>query len=83
MLTANSDLKVALIDRDIFPRDKSCGDAVREDAVQILCELGLDHIFSGRPLIDRVHPAVPEKFHYMRRLVEFEQHPYQIVEQAI
>jgi len=82
-LIANSDLKVALIDRDIFPRDKSCGDAVREDAVQILCELGLENIFSDRPLIDRVHPTVPEKFQYMQRLVEFEKHPYHIVERKL
>ena len=48
-LAASEGIRVALIDRETFPRDKSCGR--REsgpDAVSVLRELGLDDVFEGR-----------------------------------
>ena len=48
---ATRGLRVALIDRQAFPRDKPCGDGIGPGAVHIAQELGLDDIFSdGKPV---------------------------------
>ncbi|MCY4314213.1 MAG: NAD(P)/FAD-dependent oxidoreductase [Gammaproteobacteria bacterium] len=83
VLAADNDLNVALIDREEFPRDKSCGDAIREDAMKMLVELGMDHIFTGRTQIQCLSPTVPERFRYMQNLVDFANHSYYIVERKI
>ena len=44
---ATPGLRVALIDRQAFPRDKPCGDGIGPGAVHIAPELGLDGIFIG------------------------------------
>ena len=54
-LATSRRMRVALIDRERFPRDKSCGDAIRSDAMSGLRELGLGAIFDGRPLITNLH----------------------------
>jgi menaquinone-9 beta-reductase len=51
---ARRGLKVALIDRGTFPRDKTCGDGIGPGAVRVLRELGLDSILAGRPRIAAV-----------------------------
>ncbi|MCY4050999.1 MAG: NAD(P)/FAD-dependent oxidoreductase [Gammaproteobacteria bacterium] len=83
VLAADNGLNVALIDRKEFPRDKSCGDAVREDAMKMLAELGINHIFAGRPQIQCLSPTVPERFRYMQKLIDFADHSYYIVERKI
>lgn len=40
-------LRVALIDRQVFPRDKACGDGISPTAVRILRQIGLGGVFSN------------------------------------
>jgi geranylgeranyl reductase family protein len=51
---ARRGLSVALIDRNTFPRDKTCGDGIGPGAVRVLRELGLDSVLAGRPRIASV-----------------------------
>lgn len=51
---AERGLKVALIDRQTFLRDKPCGDGIGPEAVRIMRRLGLDEIFDGRTPIQAV-----------------------------
>ena len=51
---ARRGLRVALIDRSTFPRDKTCGDGIGPGAVRVLRELGLDAVLAGRPRIAAV-----------------------------
>lgn len=51
---ARRGLRVALIDRGTFPRDKTCGDGIGPGAVRVLRELGLDAVLAGRPRIASV-----------------------------
>ena len=64
-LAAAPRLRVALVDMEVFPRDKACGDAVRADAAGVLRDLGLGAVFDGRPLIKDLIPPPP------RVLVEY------------
>jgi geranylgeranyl reductase family protein len=40
IVLARRGLRVVLVDRQVFPRDKTCGDAVSNDGLDILTELG-------------------------------------------
>jgi menaquinone-9 beta-reductase len=51
---ARRGLRVALIDRDTFPRDKTCGDGIGPGAVRVLRDLGLDSVLAGRRRIASV-----------------------------
>jgi len=51
---ARRGLRVALIDRSTFPRDKTCGDGIGPGAVGILRDLGLDAVLDGRRRIETV-----------------------------
>jgi geranylgeranyl reductase family protein len=51
---ARRGLSVALIDRNTFPRDKTCGDGIGPGAVRVLRELGLDSVLAGRRRIASV-----------------------------
>jgi geranylgeranyl reductase family protein len=51
---ARRGLRVALIDRASFPRDKTCGDGIGPGAVRVLRELGLDSVLDGRRRIESV-----------------------------
>ncbi|MCY3880200.1 MAG: NAD(P)/FAD-dependent oxidoreductase [Rhodobacteraceae bacterium] len=62
------DMRVAIVDRETFPRDKACGDAIRYDAVSKLKDLGLDAVFEGRRLIDNIQPAFPPRFQFLDQL---------------
>jgi menaquinone-9 beta-reductase len=54
-LTANPRLRVALIDRADFPRDKSCGDGVAPHVLDILAEVGVTGLLADRvPVRDLV-----------------------------
>ena len=71
-LTTSDRMRVALIDREKFPRDKSCGDLVRSDGAAVLKELGLGAVFDGRPPIEDVRAKSPSaKYAYMDKLAEW------------
>ena len=53
-IAARRGLRVALIDRSTFPRDKTCGDGIGPGAVRVLRELGIESILEGRPRISTV-----------------------------
>lgn len=44
---ARRGLRVALVDRAVFPRDKTCGDGIGPGAVEVVYRLGLDAVFEG------------------------------------
>jgi len=82
-LANNQNIRVALIDRENFPRDKSCGDAIRNDAASLLKQLGLESTFEGRPRINSIRPSVSAKFQYLTKLLEFDRHTYFVIERNI
>jgi geranylgeranyl reductase family protein len=47
ILAARRGLRVALIDRQTFPRDKTCGDGIGPTAVRALRAIGVGDIFDG------------------------------------
>lgn len=79
-LTSCEQMRVALIDQDNFPRNKPCGDAVRDDAVSVLTELNLGALFEGRSKIRHLQPTFPSKFSYLGKLFELNKHSYYIIE---
>jgi menaquinone-9 beta-reductase len=50
---------VALIDRARFPRDKACGDAITGGALDVMREIGLDHLLARHPPIKRIVMTAP------------------------
>jgi len=62
---ATRGLRVALIDRQAFPRDKPCGDGIGPGAVHIAQELGLDDIFSDGKPVHKIRVMGPDgsEFH--------------------
>jgi geranylgeranyl reductase family protein len=53
-------LRVVLIDKARFPRDKACGDGVGPDGVEVLQRLGVvDEVLAGYPAIGRVAVETP------------------------
>jgi flavin-dependent dehydrogenase len=71
---ARRGLRVALVDRSTFPRDKTCGDGIGPGAVRVLRSLGLDGVLEGRSRVatftvfgpagersDNPVPAIPGK----------------------
>lgn len=48
-LTADPSLRVLLLDRSDFPRDKSCGDGIAPHAVDALAEVGAADVVDGWP----------------------------------
>ena len=57
---ARRDLRVALIDRLTFPRDKTCGDGIGPGAVNVARQLGLNDIFDGETAIDSILVTGPD-----------------------
>ena len=50
-LTQDPSLRVVLLDRSDFPRDKSCGDGIAPHVVTALAEVGAEDVVDGwRPL---------------------------------
>ena len=47
----NPDLKVGLIDKSIFPRDKSCGDAIGPGVISALKRFNNQHILDNEPQV--------------------------------
>lgn len=52
LLLARAGVRVLIVDRDTFPRDKLCGDTVNPGAIRVLASLGLSGgpLSTGRPL---------------------------------
>jgi len=47
----NPELRVGLVDKEFFPRDKSCGDAIGPGVINALKRFGNDHILEGEPKV--------------------------------
>ena len=47
----NPDLKVGLVDKSIFPRDKSCGDAIGPGVISALKRFNNQHILDNEPQV--------------------------------
>ena len=47
----NPNLTVALVDKAIFPRDKSCGDAIGPGVISALKRFNNEHILDGEPQV--------------------------------
>ena len=45
----NPDLKVGIIDKAVFPRDKSCGDAIGPGVINALKRFNNEHILDNEP----------------------------------
>ena len=82
-LATSDRIRVALIERERFPRDKSCGDAVRSDAASALRELGLGAVFDGRPEIRRLRTTYPPRFGYLGKIANWNGYGYYIVERKV
>ncbi len=67
---AENNANVALFDRETFPRDKSCGDAIHSDTFDVMENLGLADIFNDRPLIEKIDFNFPHKFKYLEKLLD-------------
>lgn len=52
-------VRVLLLDRAEFPRDKPCGDGIAADAVDVLAELGVRDVTAGYPPIGRLRLIAP------------------------
>ena len=58
-LATSPSLRVALVDMEVFPRDKACGDAIRVEGAAVLQDLDLGSVFDGRPVISRSLQTIP------------------------
>ena len=47
----NPDLMVGLVDKSVFPRDKSCGDAIGPGVISALKRFNNEHILDGEPQV--------------------------------
>lgn len=59
-VAAQRGLRVALIDRQTFPRDKTCGDGIGPGAVEVAQRVGLGEIFDGDIPIDSIQVTGPD-----------------------
>ncbi len=66
-LRRRPDAQVLLLDRDDFPRDKSCGDGVAPHALDVLTELGVD-LLRGDVPVDRLRLGFPDGPHVAGRM---------------
>jgi geranylgeranyl reductase family protein len=56
---AAPDLRIALVDKSTFPRDKACGDGLGPGAVRVLAELGVSAILDGQKRVNTVEVRGP------------------------
>ena len=69
-LAACPRMRVALVDRATFPRDKSCGDAVRGEVAVALGNLGLGGAFRGRSPVPHMSATAPPRFRYLETILK-------------
>jgi geranylgeranyl reductase family protein len=53
-LRVDPSLRVALLDRSTFPRDKSCGDGIAPQVIDLLDEAGVPSVVEGRQAVPRL-----------------------------
>ena len=58
-LALRPDARVLVLDRDDFPRDKSCGDGLAPHAVDVLADLGVHGLTDGYPSVRRLELGRP------------------------
>lgn len=59
-LAARRGFRVALVDKQQFPRDKSCGDGISPAAVKVLERVGLHSVFDGEIPVSAVDAHGPD-----------------------
>ncbi len=59
-LAVDPGLRVLLVDKADFPRDKCCGDGVAAQAVDVLAGLGMDDVVRGWAPLDRLALSLDE-----------------------
>lgn len=60
LLQRRPHLSVTLLDRQAFPRDKSCGDGLGPGVVRVLNELGIAHLLDGQSSPTAVRVVGPD-----------------------
>jgi geranylgeranyl reductase family protein len=60
VLAARPGARVVLLDRADFPRDKSCGDGVAPQVLDVLARLGVGHLLDDWPTVDRLELGYPD-----------------------
>jgi geranylgeranyl reductase family protein len=58
----NQKLKVCIVDRQKFPRDKSCGDGLGPGVNQVITDLGLNHLFRDSTPIEKIIVTSPSGY---------------------
>lgn len=71
--------RVLLLDRDEFPRDKSCGDAVAPHTIDLLADLGVGDVLDDRPPVWGLSLATAGGDTVQRRM----QRPLRVVPRAV
>src|SRR3954465_14522449 len=59
VLAARPGARVALLDRAAFPRDKTCGDGVAPQVLDVLARLGVRGLLDDWPSVDRLELGYP------------------------
>jgi menaquinone-9 beta-reductase len=59
VLAACPSARVALLDRAAFPRDKTCGDGVAPQVLDVLARLGVHGLLDDWPTVDRLELGYP------------------------
>jgi flavin-dependent dehydrogenase len=59
VLAARPGARVVLLDRAAFPRDKSCGDGVAPQVLDVLARLGVHGLLDDWPTVDRLELGYP------------------------
>lgn len=59
-LHARPQARVLLLDKDDFPRDKSCGDGIAPHALDVLADLGVTGLVDGYAPVSRLQLGRPE-----------------------
>src|SRR4051794_11346325 len=60
VLAARPGARVALLDRAAFPRDKSCGDGVAPQVLDVLARLGVRGLLDDWPTVDALELGYPD-----------------------
>lgn len=78
-LQCDPTLRVALVDKAAFPRDKTCGDGVGPDGVEVLHHLGVADVLDGYPPVAEVEVVAPSG----RRAIGRAPRPGHVVPRAV
>jgi geranylgeranyl reductase family protein len=62
------DLKVILVDKAVFPRDKVCGDGIGPGVVSVLEDLGITEVIDGETPISLCEVTGPQGTHFVTTL---------------